>query len=483
MKKYSMFKVLMITLLLVAVATWFLPITSISTASQTAEFVTQDSIKLGLFTVFTNLSIAFQYFCSTMIYVVAIGGLYGVLHRIPQYRMLLDKIVRGFDNKEWLFMIIVGIVFALLSSMAGLSIPLLVLFPFVIAVILLMGYDKITAAMLTVGSVIAGLIGSVYSANDVYGITRVLGVAADEKVEWKIILLCISLVLVLVNVILYSRKHQDKERLVKGFFIPEPVDETKFTKKNIWPMVVVLDVMLVVIALGFISWNLFDVSLFSNAVEEFVTPIGPVFVKGLFGVLNTVLGVQMQDAQGYDTSYLFGSWTAIEATLVVVLATCLIAFIYKRKLNGFLKDYGNGAKKAFKTAGLLALAYTILISVTNSPFELSILRSIIDLNSGFSLLTMCVLAILCSLFTTEIYYSITAVASYIAVVATAENLSIIALIWQSMFGLTMLIAPTSIVLIAALSYLDIPYTKWLKAIWKLLLELFAVILVLLLIFK
>ena len=41
----------------------------------------------------------------------------------------------------------------------------------------------------------------------------------------------------------------------------------------------------------------------------------------------------------------------------------------------------------------------------------------------------------------------------------------------------MLFAPTSVILMVVLSYLDIPYTKWIKTIWKLLLEILAVLLI------
>ena len=41
----------------------------------------------------------------------------------------------------------------------------------------------------------------------------------------------------------------------------------------------------------------------------------------------------------------------------------------------------------------------------------------------------------------------------------------------------MLVAPTSLVLVTVLSYLDISYKSWLKSIWKLLVEIFVVLLI------
>ena len=48
---------------------------------------------------------------------------------------------------------------------------------------------------------------------------------------------------------------------------------------------------------------------------------------------------------------------------------------------------------------------------------------------------------------------------------------------QGIYNLVMIIAPTSVALIIGLYYLDIPYGKWFKAIWKLLLELLVVLLI------
>ena len=147
MKKHNLFKVIMITIFVVMLATWGLSVTTVSNG----EFITQDANKIGIFNLMSYFIVAIQYFGNIALFVLTIGGLYGVLYSIPQYRVLLDKIVSGFKGKEWLFMIIVGVIFSVLSSMAGFSLPLLILFPFVISVILLMGYDKMTAAFLTVG--------------------------------------------------------------------------------------------------------------------------------------------------------------------------------------------------------------------------------------------------------------------------------------------------------------------------------------------
>ena len=465
MKKHSLLKALLITLFIVMIASWTLQVTRVSGG----EFVSEDATKIGLFNIASYLGIVFQYFSQIFLYVLAVGGLYGVLHKIPQYRILLDKIADGFKNREWIFIIVVGVVLALLSSMAGMSVVLLLVFPFIISLMLLMGYDKVTAAMLVIGSTISGLIGSVFSSNDIYGITAVVEKAANDMVSTKIILLVASLAIVLVNTILYGKKHLDRDHLVKGIFIPEKV-ATK--NKTIYPMVIVLDLLLVVLALAFISWDIFGVKLFSDMTQKFVNPTGSAVTKGIYGALNTVLGVSTQNV--------FGAWTLLEAALVVLLASWVISLLYRKSFTKYLSAFGEGAKKAFLPAMLTILAYVVLVCAINVPFELTILKNILSLDSGVNLLTMCIVAIVYSVFTVESYYGITSASSYVLAVTVAEKTGLVALIWQSMYGLTMLVAPTSVIMLATLSYLDISYTRWLKAIWKLLLELLAVIVLILL---
>ena len=97
---------------------------------------------------------------------------------------------------------------------------------------------------------------------------------------------------------------------------------------------------------------------------------------------------------------------------------------------------------------------------------------------------MIIVAIVFCLFTVESYYGVVTAASYLMTsTVMTGNMGIIALVWQTMYGLVMLITPTSVVLLATLAYTDVSYTKWIKAIWKLFLELFAMILIVLLIFN
>ena len=177
----------------------------------------------------------------------------------------------------------------------------------------------------------------------------------------------------------------------------------------------------------------------------------------------------------------FGNWTLTEAALVLLLGSGLFALMYRKSLNNYLTDFANGAKRAIKPALLIIMAYTILVCITNAPFELTILKPILHLDKEVSVVVMCAVALVFSLLTVEPYYGITSAASYVIAVTTEANLVMVSLAWQSVYGLTMLFAPTSVILLASLSYLDITYGKWMKAVWKILLELLLAIIIILMI--
>ena len=46
---------------------------------------------------------------------------------------------------------------------------------------------------------------------------------------------------------------------------------------------------------------------------------------------------------------------------------------------------------------------------------------------------------------------------------------------QNLYGLVQIVGPTSILLLASLSYLEVPYKTWLKYIWRFVLALFIII--------
>ena len=469
MKKHNLFKIVMIAILVSVLLTWILPVVSYNSTYGLVEDGSKDQV--GMFNLMSYVGIAIQYFSYIGIYVLVSGGLYGVLHFIPAYRNLIDKIVKSFKDKEWIFIALIMLFIAGVSAFANMSLAIIVLFPFVIAVILAMGYDRITAALVTCGSVVAGLIGSAFSVNNTYGFDSVLETAPNTGLKLKLVLFVLAAVIMIVYTILYAKKHKTKKDVQNELFVPKAKPNS--TKKGgYWPIIVCVDLLLIILLVGFISWeDSFKITMFNTLhtkISEFAI-LGVPFFGKLLGLSNPL-----------------GAWSLVEGTVVIILAAWAISFIYRVKFGDFISCFMHGCEKALKAALLIVLVYVVLVVITYVPYVLGIVKPLIGLTSTLNVFTMSVTAFVSSIFGVESYYAGvgTGVLPYILTVyteLTSADLKLLEAIWQSMYGLAMLIAPTSVVLMATLAYLNVPYHKWLKGVWKVFLILLVALLALFLI--
>ena len=281
MKKHNALKIVVITLLLFVLLTWILPCATYQT-----EYTEIGRYQVGLFDLLSYQSTVFGYFGYVALFVLVVGGFYGVLYKTGAYRKLLDSLCKKFKGKEVICLIIIMALFAILTSFAGLQLALLMLFPFVISLVLMMGYNKSAAVAITAGSVAVGLMGTTFAYNTTQILQQYLSVELTDLIWAKIILLVLGIVLLSLFVFKFGKKESTKKCEDKEDFIPEEVKSKE--KKRVWPLVVILDLILLVTILGFISWNgAFEITLFDDvttAVTEFELFGFPIFGKLLGAV-------------------------------------------------------------------------------------------------------------------------------------------------------------------------------------------------------
>lgn len=499
MKKHNIFKVVLVTLLVLMLFTWILP-----AAYYSGSYVDQGRVQMGLFDLFNYPVTALSYFGYIAAFILVVGGFYGVLNKIGAYRTMLDKLRMAFKGKEVVVLSIMMVIIALLTSICGLQLGLIIFYPMLVSLILLMGFDKIVAALVIIGSTMIGMLGTTFGYNNTGIFSSVLGTKFTDAMLPKCILLFLGLVLLIVNTVLYIRKQQKSEKKanVKKVTAKEEKKPAKTTKTKsskttkaavkeeevvvvtaedseddlyvpatvagkkhtVWPLAVVLSIIFIILVLAFISWSgAFGISAMDNATTA-VTGF-EVFGFALFGKL---LG----------TVNAFGSWTLIDMVVVLIVFMFILALIYKVKFDDVLDGFVQGAKRALGPAVIAIMIYTILVITTYHPFQLVIYKAILGITDGFNVFTTFIVAILSAFFNGDIAYAIQSSLPYLAsLVTNADNYPIMTVVYQAAYGLTMLVAPTSLILMGMLSYLKIPYSKWLKAIWKLVLELLVVLLI------
>ena len=458
MKKHNTLKVLLITILFTYLLTWILPITYFNN-----ELATDVRYPTGLFDMFNYPTLTLYYFGTTAIFVLAVGAFYGVFNKTGVFKSVVDKIVKLFKGKEIVFFATLVTLLSILVAFCGFGFELIFLLPLITAIIITMGYDKVTVAMTFVGSISIGYAGSLF-AKDITGTyANTLTTTYTDLIWFKVGLLVLGIALLVFNIIRRIKKKDIKKDLDKEL-LPEKVEvKTKKGKvKKSWPGIVIFDLILLLMILGAIDFSgAFNIKIF----ETFHQSVLGVTIKD-YAIFSKILGSTMANAN-------LGNWGTNEFTTIIILATLVLSIIYRISLNDIFDGYKEGAKKFGLSAFLMVITYTVLITTSNNPIVLTIVKPLMSITNGFNVVTLSISMFIASIFNIDAYYTASAMLPYVTSVITNTSVyPLVEFICQTMQGLSLLIAPTSVVLLGVIAYLKVNYTEWIKNIWKFFLELF-----------
>ena len=142
----------------------------------------------------------------------------------------------------------------------------------------------------------------------------------------------------------------------------------------------------------------------------------------------------------------------------------------------------DGAKKMLAPAFMVLLAYTVIYFAGSQMFYPTIAAIILSISSKFSVILSTIVVGLGSTLFVDILYVANYLIPQISAISGATP-TLVTLLIQGVYGVTMFVAPTSALLVLALTYLEIPYKEWIKRTWKLILVLLAIVVGILLIAK
>ena len=469
MKKTGLFKILMFTLLGILVLTWIF----------SASYYSEGTIELlgmyniGFFDYFQLLfsSFEFAYFIQIFILLVSIGALYGVMEKTGRYRTLVEKIANNLKGSELIFLLLSAFVIAALTSLFDYGFALFIFIPFILSIILAMGYDKITACVATFGSMLVGTIGSTLGYNTTNVINSMLELANKDVIIYKIALFVLSIILLFVYL---SRAKIDKKgnkNSEETMFLGEKAKE----ELSGAPIIVIFSILFVLLVLGCTSWvNTFEVDLFTNihsAITEFSfkMPYFHITAEGLeYGMEEVALFQKI-----IGTINPFGEWYYAEMAVMCLIASGILGLCCCRRETG--EAMAEGAKKMIKPGFLVMLAYCVIYFVGNTMFFTTIAELLLSITDKFNIFFSTIVMILGSALHVDVLY----LANYLVpqVAGTGAESAVVAILTQGIYGVTMLVAPTSAVLILGLTYLNISFKEWIKGIWKFVLALFAIVIV------
>ncbi len=452
MKKYNLFKVILITIGIVALLTWLIPASNYGDTGVVLGEVNM----VGIWQLFTYFVRVMQNMGAPIVFVLIVGGFYGILNITGVYKQLIERIVRKFRKLEKVFLIGIAILLAIITSVSNLSIAIFAVFPLVISILLLMGFDRLTVLTTIVGSTLAGLIGSTFSYYGAGAINAELFLEVNTEIISRIFLLIISLFLLVT----YILNNKVTVKLPKNYEEPLYL-ETKESKKKLWPLVTILSLTLLIMILSSLAWEpVFNVTWFKEIYQKIMT-----YEIATFPVFRKILGNVPP----------FGNWGINEFSVLLLMAAIVLAWIYKVKLDDAIESFVEGSKRVLSIAILVGLVHVVFLITYYHLFYFTIVNWMLNLTNTFNIVTMIIVTAIGSVLIVDISYFAEALRIFTDIITDKNVYPAMGILLQSIYGLTMLLAPTSIILVMGLRYLNVPYMTWLKHIYKYVLQLLIVI--------
>ncbi len=554
MKKYNLFKVLAITVLVAWVLTLIIPGSYVDYNGT----VTLNGIAgVGVWGLLSNLSISISYFNGIAVFLIALACFYAVLNKVDVYNAFVSKTASLFKGKERLLVAITTITFGIISIFINDFLILLVFVPFVYRVMKELEIDK---KIILSSTLVAGLIGSMYG---IYNSTlfNSFNLELNTLLLVKVILFIVSISVLTVltapkKVVKTSNKkttskatktsgnkEELKEKAVKKVSVKS---KEKQVNKTVYAILTIL--------LGTIGVNKFYAGKIKSgllcilfcwtgiptilSIAEFITvltekkdkkgnisasskrrqnvsfgvclvlftlfviaSITPweslisnlsifsdfnVWLSNLkigdYSIFSNIIGMPLIVDQTLGSTSgtigVFGTFTMADVAILLFILTLIISIACNIKINDFIATITSGTKKVLPVALTAMLISIVLIIMVTTGINVTITNAILKLASGFNIATSVLATMVGSVLTGDFYYLVSTVGSvFNATITNQDYYGVIALIIQSIYNLVMIIAPTSVGLIIGLYYMDIPYNKWFKFIWKLLLILLVIIII------
>ena len=476
MKKNNLFKVLLIVFIAAIFLSWIIPVGEY----ESATFNLGSIVPVGLFDLTLIPLTVFDLALPSIIFIVVIGGFYGVINKTGAYTNMIKRLTEKLKGKEVKFLVIMTIIFGLLSSLVGLNLTFFFVIPLIATILLSLGFSKITTMIATLGSILTGMIGSIYSADISYYANWYFSHNSDYTYNTGIfpdrIILLILILFLLVMFVSKKGRVDLKKSNKSDLEIPLYEVDNK-GKKNWIPLMVIFICSFVLMIIGTFKWDdVLGTVANPTPVLDFYEKIMETKIND-FPIVSNILG----------TIPALGYWKLPFMSVFVLLITVLISIIYKLKLSDILDSFVKGVKDNLKLVFYIIganLVFAILFkNGATANFGTTIVDYLMNLtenfNSAILAITTAISSFLYNSFSTLVG---TLYPKTIILTGTTVELRFLAsIIIQTVYGLVMLIAPTSVLLVTGLAYFDISYKEWFKNIWKLLVQLLIVVVLLIII--
>jgi uncharacterized ion transporter superfamily protein YfcC len=404
------------------------------------------------------------------LFILIIGGFLGIVNKTGAIDAGIASLVHTYRGRERNLIPLLMIIFAIGGTSFGMAEETMAFYPIIIPVMLLAGFDTMTAVSVVLLGAGMGVLGSTVNPFATGVALQVANIGVAEGMSWRLLGLGLSLAWAIWYVLRYSKKvqHSPAQSLTYDtavqdheHFVLQP-NHQGMTARQKWVLVFfIMTFVKMIVAL--VPWSQI------NAQWTWFETMNTVLTQ--WPVLGAFLGQDMLP---------LGQWYFHEITALFLVASLLIGWVYGLSEQQMIEGFLFGAKDLLGVAFIVGLARGVQVVMNDGAMTATLLhwgeqglRSVppalfgglvfvfyvlmsflIPSSSGLASASMAIMAPLATL---------VGVKSHVVVTA-----------FQSASGLVNIVTPTSAVVMGALAIARIPYAKWLRFVGGLWVGLFVV---------
>lgn len=374
------------------------------------------------------------------VFLLVMSGVFNLLDKTNGMKIIMNKIVKKFNNKKRLVICFCILFFMLFGSLFGLFEELVTLLPFVIVFMIALNLDTMSGLGVCLLASCFGFSAAITNPFSVGIASSFAGINTLSGVWLRIIFFIIVFALVCGFILLHMRKIQKNPEKSLTFEIDkEKREELNFSIEESTPK---------------------DNKIFKVFLTFFIVQLAVLFavasIRAISGYAIPILAV----------TFLVGG--IISGLLVV------------DKKSDVFKYLGKGAVSMLPAVLLIALASSVNLIMTESGILDTIMHAVITFLQGKNIF-VCVIFIYFFILFLQVFIGSASAKIFLVmpillpicnVIGISPNLLI--LVYCMADGFSDVILPTNPVLLIGLSMSNVSYGKWVKWTWKIQLVVFLV---------
>lgn len=385
-------------------------------------------------------------------FILMVGGFLGVIAKTGAIDAGITHIIRKLKGKESLLIPILMCAFALGGTTFGMSEETIAFYPLVLPIMIAAGYDNITAVATILLGAGVGTLGSTVNPFATGIASGFAGISLGSGILLRLIILAVLLALAIWYVMSYAaRVRADHSKSLMADRRSEYLEHfSSLSHEESKPLTGIQKVALVVFALTFLVM-IYAVIPF----DEMGLPLPALGwwfpeLSALFLAASILLGILCRLSEmDIVTAFVSGAAELLGVAFIIGISRGITVVMNNGKITDTILNLGEAA-----LTGIGSLVFVLLTYLIYLP-----LSFLIPSSSGLATLSMPIMAPLADF--------------------SGVGRELVITAFQSASGLINLITPTSAVVMGALAIGRVPYDRWFKFSWKLLLLILGLTVVLL----